>query len=290
MLQYITSGFQQGCIYALVALGIVIVYRASRVLNFAHGDISTFGTFVCYSFIVLGLPFPTALLFGVTASALTGMFFFLAVLHPAQKREVGVLGQVVLTLGFALLLQGIEAVIWGTDIKSMPFPLSEQKLYNFFGIRISQLGIGILALCFSLVFILYLFVQKMRLGLAMRAVSQNMDAAKMLGIPTRSILAMSWGIASALGASAGIFLAPSIFLDPYFMLEPFLKGFAAAVLGGLDSLPGAILAGIILGISESLFGGYISLKFKSAFAFIIIILVLILRPEGILGREIKERV
>jgi len=124
----------------------------------------------------------------------------------------------------------------------------------------------------------------------MRATSENLAAAQTMGIPTRSILALSWGLAAILGVIAGLFLAPALLLDPFFMLEPFLKGFAAAILGGLNSLPGAIVGGLILGVSESLAGGYISIAFKNTFAFLIIILVLLVRPEGLLGTEFKERV
>jgi branched-chain amino acid transport system permease protein len=124
----------------------------------------------------------------------------------------------------------------------------------------------------------------------MRAVSENLPAAQTMSIPTRKILAFSWGLAALLGVIAGLFLAPILLLDPFFMIEPFLKGFAAAILGGLNSLPGAIIGGLILGVAESLAGGFISIAFKNTLAFIIIILVLIFRPEGLLGKEFIERV
>jgi branched-chain amino acid transport system permease protein len=115
-------------------------------------------------------------------------------------------------------------------------------------------------------------------------------AAQTLGIPTRMVLSVSWGVASALGVVAGIFLAPALLLDPFFMLDPFLKGFAAAVLGGLNSLPGAVVGALILGVAESLTGAYLTIQFKNTLAFVIIIVVLLLRPEGLLGKEFKERV
>jgi branched-chain amino acid transport system permease protein len=133
-------------------------------------------------------------------------------------------------------------------------------------------------------------VQKTRLGIAMRATSENLAAAQTLGIPTRGILGLSWGLAASLGVLAGLFLTPALLLDPFFMMEPFIKGFAAAILGGLQSLPGAILGGLILGVAESLTGGYISVALKNTLAFLIIIVVLLVRPEGLLGKEFKERV
>ena len=128
------------------------------------------------------------------------------------------------------------------------------------------------------------------LGLAMRATSENVMAAQTLGIPTRLVLGVAWGVASTLGVVAGVFLAPALLLDPTFMLDPFLKGFAAAVLGGLNSLPGAVLGALILGVAESLTGAYLTIQFKNTLAFVVIIVVLLIRPEGLLGKEFKERV
>jgi len=133
-------------------------------------------------------------------------------------------------------------------------------------------------------------VQRTKVGLAMRAVSQDVVAAQALGIPARKIYAATWGLASALGGAAGILLAPVVYLDPYMMLDPFLKGFAGAVLGGIDSLPGAVLGGFLLGVAEAVFAGYVSFKFKTTLAFAIIILVLLVRPEGLLGRVYHRRV
>jgi branched-chain amino acid transport system permease protein len=189
-----------------------------------------------------------------------------------------------------LILQGLTAYFGGTDIQSFPFPLSDAKVYRIGGVVISQLSLGTLVLGLLVCLAFYLLVQKTRLGLAMRATSENLPAAQTMGIPTRRILAFSWGVAAILGVLAGLFLAPALLLDPFFMLEPFLKGFAAAILGGLNSLPGAIVGGLILGVAESLAGGYVSIAFKNTFAFLIIILVLLVRPEGLLGKEFKERI
>jgi branched-chain amino acid transport system permease protein len=195
-----------------------------------------------------------------------------------------------LTLGLGLIFQGLVAHIWGTEPHSFPFPLSDSKVWNIGGVVISELGLGALGVGLLGSLFLYLLVQKTRLGLAMRATSENLPAAQTLGIPTRRVLSLSWGLAALLGVLAGIFLAPALLLDPFFMLEPFLKGFAAAILGGLNSLPGAVAGSLLLGVAESLAGGYISVAFKNTLAFLIIIVVLIIRPEGLLGREFKERI
>ncbi|MBW1732063.1 MAG: branched-chain amino acid ABC transporter permease [Deltaproteobacteria bacterium] len=289
-LQYVISGLASGSIYALVALGLALIYRSNRILNFAHGDMATAGTF--FAFIMLGLQIPygpsfgLGLLFGFVIAVL----FYYCVLIPAQRREATQLGQIILTLGFGLILQGAISYFGGTEPQMFPFPLSEAETYQLGTLIFDQLSLGTLAVGIVASLLFYLLIQKTRIGLAMRATSENLPAAQTMGIPTRKILALSWGLAAFLGVLAGLFLAPALLLDPFFMLEPFLKGFAAAILGGLNSLPGAIVGGLILGVSESLAGAYISVAFKNTFAFLIIIVVLLVRPEGLLGEEFKERV
>jgi len=288
--QYLISGLSTGSIYALVALGLALIYRSTRILNFAHGDIATAGTFFAFMLIGFELPFAVTFLLALLFGAGLAMAFYFCVLIPAQRREANQLSQIILTMGLGLILQGLVAYFGGTEPQSFPFPLSDTTTYSFGAVIISQLSLGTIGIGLFVCLLLYLLVQKTRLGLAMRGTSENLPAAQTLGIPTRQILALSWGLAAMLGVLAGIFLAPSFLLDPFFMLEPFLKGFAAAILGGLNSLPGAIVGGIIIGVSESLAGGYISVAFKNTLAFLIIILVLLVRPEGLLGKEFKERV
>jgi len=290
-LQYFISGLSTGSIYALVALGLALIYRSTRILNFAHGDIATAGTFFAFTLLGLNFHFTLSFLLALLFGAGIAILFYFCVLIPAQRREATQLGEIILTLGFGLILEGLIAYFGGTEPHSFPFPLSDTTIYNLGGgVVISQLGIGTLGISLLASILFYLLVQKTRLGLAMRATSENLPGAQTLGIPTRKILALSWGLAAILGVLAGLFLAPALLLDPFFMLEPFLKGFAAAILGGLNSLPGAIVGGLILGVAESLAGGFISVAFKNTLAFIIIILVLLIRPEGLLGKEFKERI
>jgi len=289
-MQYVISGLSTGSIYAVVAMGLALIYRSSRILNFAHGDLATTGTFVAFTLLGLNLgpviSFPLAILSG----AVLAMLFYFVILVPAQRRNATPLGQIILTVGLGLILQGLVSYLWGTDTKTLAFPLSDTKLWRFGGAVMSELGLGTFLMGLLGSGLLYLLVQKTRIGLAMRATSENLPAAQTLGIPTRRVLSLSWGLAAGLGVMAGLFLAPALLLDPFFMLEPFLKGFAAAILGGLQSLPGAILGGVILGIAESLAGGYISIAFKNTLAFLIIIVILLVRHEGLLGEEFKERV
>jgi len=290
LLQYTFTGLSAGALYALVALGIVLIYRSTRVLNFAHGDVAMLSTFAAFALLSNGYGFPIALASSLVVGAALGIGFYFSVLARAQREGANLLGMVALTLGLALILQGVAVYIWGAEPVAMPFPISSTKTYQVGVVVVSQLALATLAAGIVGSVLLYLLVQKTRLGLAMRATSENVMAAQTLGIPTRLVLSVSWGAASALGVVAGIFLAPALLLDPFFMLDPFLKGFAAAVLGGLNSLPGAVVGALILGVAESLTGAYFTIQFKNTLAFVIIIVVLLVRPEGLLGKEFKERV
>jgi len=290
VLQYAFTGLSAGSLYALVALGIVLIYRSTRVLNFAHGNIATIATFVAFSLLSNKYSFPVALAASLLTGAAVGVVFYFVVLVKAQREGANLLSMVILTLGLALILEGVVVYVWGAEPVSLPFPISDTKTYKVGLVVVSQLSLATMAAGFGGSVLLYLLVQRTRLGLAMRATSENVMAAQTLGIPTRLVLSVSWGVASALGVVAGVFLAPALLLDPFFMLDPFLKGFAAAVLGGLNSLPGAVVGALILGVAESLTGAYLSIQFKNTLAFVVIIVVLLVRPEGLLGKEFKERV
>jgi branched-chain amino acid transport system permease protein len=290
LVQYVLTGLSAGSLYALVALGVVLIYRSTRVLNFAHGEIATLGTFVAFALVSQGYPFAVAFPAALGVGAAVAVLFYFGVLVPAQRRGANLLGQVILTLGLALIFQGLIVYLWGAEPDRFPFPLSDSRTWKLGPIFVSELSLGTLGAGLVGSLLLYLLVQKTRLGLAMRATSENLQAAQTLGIPTRRVLAFAWGVASVLAVVAGIFLAPALLLDPFFMVDPFLKGFAAAVLGGLNSLPGAVAGGLILGVAESLAGAYLTIQFKNTLAFLIIVVVLLVRPEGLLGHEFKERV
>ncbi len=290
ILQYTLTGLSGGSLYALVALGLVLIYRSARVLNFAHGDVATFGTFVAFAVVSRGLPLWVGLPAAVAVGAVVAMLFYFGALVPAQRKGATSLGQVILTLGLSLILQGLTVYGWGAEPDRFPFPLSDSKVWQVGPVFVSELSLGTLAAAAAASLLLYLLTQRTRLGLAMRATSENLAAAQTLGIPTRQVLAFAWGTAAALAVIAGVFLAPALLLDPFFMLDPLFKGLAAAVLGGLNSLPGAVLGGLILGVAESLAGGYLAMEFKSTLAFVLIVAVLLVRPEGLLGKEFQERV
>jgi branched-chain amino acid transport system permease protein len=289
-LQYLLTGLSAGSLYAMVALGLVLIYRSTRVLNFAHADMATVGTYIAFALITIGVPFWMAFSVALLAGAAVAMVFYFGALVPAQRKGANPLGQIILTLGLALILQGLTVYKWGAEPDRFPFPLSDTKVWKLGPVFVSELSLGTLAAAAAASLILYLITQKTRLGLAMQATSENLQAAQTLGIPTRGVLAFAWGVAAALAVVAGVFLAPVLLLDPFFMLDPMFKGLAAAVLGGLNSLPGAVVGALLLGVAESLAGAYLSLEFKSSLAFVLIVAVLLIRPEGLLGKEFQERV
>jgi branched-chain amino acid transport system permease protein len=290
VLPYLVAGLSAGSLYALVAIGLVLVHRSTRVLNFAHGELATLGTFVTFELASRGHPFAGALALGILAAAGASVAFFYAVLVPAQRRGANPLGLLILTLGFSQVLHAFVLWRWRAEPERFPFPISESAGFPVGPVVVSQLSLASLAVGLLGALLLFLVVQKTRFGLALRALSENVQAAQTLGIPSRPVLAATWALASALAVVAGVFLAAQVLLDPFFMLDPFLKGFAAATLGGLNSLPGALLGGLLLGAAEALTGATFGLQFKNTLAFVVIVLVLLVRPEGLLGREFKERV
>jgi branched-chain amino acid transport system permease protein len=225
----------------------------------------------------------------VAVSAAVAVAFYLVVLEPAQRRGVSAGGEVILTLGLALLLQGVSLEFWGAEPQRLPLPVSDSGSLALGPARVGHLALATLAVSLAAAALLFLVVERTRLGLAMRALADNTSAGRALGLPVRSILAFAWGLASALAAVAGIMLSGVLLLDPFFMLEPSLKGFAAAVLGGLASLPGAVVGGLLLGVAESLAGAYLGVALRSTFSFAVIVAVLLVRPEGLFGRPRRER-
>lgn len=287
--QLIISGLAVGAIYALMALAMGIVYKASEVPNFAQGDMAMISAYIAYVILVVqGAPFWVAFLVCVGFAMGLGVLFEFAFFRRAKNPNT--LNLIIITLGFQMVLYGLAGWTWGSDQRRISLPVSDSKTYDFFGVGISELNLATILTGIVLMILLWLFLTKTKWGVAMKAVQQNPVAAKINGISTNRIMMFSFGISSVIGAVAGLLVAPIATLDPTMMWDPLLKGFAAAVLGGMTSLPGAILGGFMLGIMENFFGFYISLEFKSVVAFLIIVLVLWFRPAGLLGHHYVKKV
>ncbi|MCB1154370.1 branched-chain amino acid ABC transporter permease [bacterium] len=288
-LQLTLDGIAVGSLYALIALALVLVYKTSEVINFAQGEMSMVATFVAYSMLVQqGLPFAIAAVGAIAFAAFLGAFFEFAILRRAE--EPTLLGLVIITLGFEMILYAAAGWIWGTDQKALPTPVSDMTTYELGPVVLSQVNLSIILVAIIVMVLLFVFFRYTRLGIAMMATSQNPTAAKIMGIKVKRIHALSWALASALGAVTGLLIVPLTFLDPAMMLNPLLKAFAAAVLGGLTSLPGAALGGWILGIVENFVGFYLSPEYKSTVAFLVIVVVLTIRPSGLLAKHRRKKV
>jgi branched-chain amino acid transport system permease protein len=195
-----------------------------------------------------------------------------------------------ITLWFEMVLYGLASWKWGAEQMDFPFPVSDFDIINIGPAVVSYLNIATVLITLFLMFVLFLFFKYTKVGIAMKATQQNATAARINGIRTNRILSLTWALSSVIGAVAGMMLAPIATLDPNLMLEPLLKGFASAVLGGMTTLVGAALGGYILGVLENLFGGYISLEFKSVVAFLVIVLVLCFKPSGLFARHYVRKV
>jgi branched-chain amino acid transport system permease protein len=288
--QQLAAGIREGAIYAALALAIVIIYRSTRVINFAQGEMATMTTFVALSLQNHGLSFWTAFPIVLAIAFAGGVAIERTVIRPVENAPV--LTIVIVTLGLALLLNGLTFVIWGGANRQFQGPFSTRTV-DVAGVPISRQDIGIVAVSFVLVALLGLFFRYTKLGLALRASAVNPDSSRLVGVRVGWMLALGWGIAAALGAVAGMMIAPVVFLDPNMMQTILLYAFAAAVLGGLESPIGAVVGGILLGVTITLLGryvGFIGSTLKLPVALLLILILLLVRPGGLFGRVAVRRV
>ena len=288
-LQLIASGVAQGCIYGLIALGFVLIYKATETVNFAQGDLMMVGGFLGLTgTLALGLPFWAAFV-----AALAVMFFFGMALERAVLRPL--LGQpaftvVMATIGVGFLARGLVTMIpeWGTDTHVLPVPYKDE-IVQVGGLVLSMEHLVVIAVTALLILGLYLLFKHTRIGIAMQATSQNQLAAFYMGIPVRRINMLIWGISAAVPACAGLLLAPITFVHANMGFIG-LKAFPAAVVGGFGSIPGALVGGLIIGIVETLAGFYLPEGFKDIAAYIVVLVMLAVKPNGLFGENLRKKV
>ena len=287
LLQVLFAGLTAGAIYALVALGFSIIYNSSQVINFAQGEFVMIGGMATVSFLHLGLPLPLAALAAVAATTLVALA--LDKLAVERARGASVVTLIIITIGASILLRGLASLVWDKNIHALP-AFSGDKPIALGGATLLPQSLWVLGVSLAVLAALWWFFNRTLYGKAMLATSHNRLAAQLAGISVRRVLLVSFGLSGALGALAGILVAPITFTawDVGVMLG--LKGFAAAILGGLGSGPGAVLGGLLLGLAEALAAGYVSSAYKDVIAFVIILAVLVLMPGGLLGRRAAERV
>lgn len=282
LVQFLLTGLTIGAIYALVALGFAIIYNASHVINFAQGEFVMIGGMATAAFVESGLPLPLAALLAVGGAMLVGLALEKLAVEPARGAPVVTL--IIITIGASILLRGLASIVWDKKIHSVPAFSGETPL-KFAGATLLPQTLWVLGATVVTVALLWWFFNRTLTGKAILAVSHNRLAAQLMGISVRRVLLVSFGLSAALGALAGVLIAPISFTswDVGVMLG--LKGFAAAILGGMGSGPGAIVGGLALGLIESLGAGYLSSAYKDVFAFIIILAALIFLPDGLAGRR-----
>ncbi len=288
--QLLINSLVAGSTYALIALAMSIIYKASEIPNFAQGEMAMFSTYI--TFVLLqsfGWTFLPALLTTFAFAFVLGFVLEFAFIRRAK--EPTLLGFIIITLGFQMILYGLAGWRWGSDQRMFSLPFSESEVvFQTSSAVLTQHNLASILMAVFVMIGIYLLLQHTKLGLAMKASQQNVRAARFNGIPTNRILGISFGISSIVGAIAGILVAPIATLDPTMMWDPLLKGFAAAVLGGMRSLPGVVIGGFLLGLIENLFGFYVSLEFKSVVAFTVIMLVLFIKPSGLFDRHYVRKV
>ncbi len=287
------NGLADGSIYALLALALVVVFRSTGQLNFAQGEIGTMGAFFVSTLTLAGLPVWLSIGCAMVLGFLVSAGVERVVVRPIEHRNPGAV--IVALIGVFLAVNQLVAMIWGVDARSLPsvFPDDADDFVTIFGapVRIARLGlIGVLVV---VLFLLWLLFNRTKIGLAMRAVANNQESSNLVGIRVGSILVVGWGLAGAIGVLAAAMLAPSAGLTGTLMLGPFLLASVAAVLGGLDSPVGAVVGGLIIGLTEAFIVGYVDfLGADMLFPVMLVILlvVLLLRPAGLFGSERVERV
>lgn len=286
--QLVVSGLALGCIYALLALALVIINKATDVVNFSQGEMAMLGTFAVLSALsATGLPLWTVLLAAFSLGALFGLLVERLAMRPLASAPP--INALIASIGLFLVFHHLAGWIWGYDPYRFP-SLFPPEPVTIAGARISQASLGMLAVSLTVMGLLYLFFEHTRIGIGMRAASMNRRAAQLMGVNVGRVSMIAWALAGGVSLVAGILIAPLTFLDFEMMVIVLLKAFAGAILGGFNSLPGAVVGCLAIGVIENLFGAYVSTAFKDAFAFSVIVLVLMFRPAGLFTRTAGKKV
>jgi len=289
--QQVVSGLASGGIYASLALAIVLIYRSTRVINFAQGEMGMFTTFIAWWLVTdVGWPYWGAFFATLAIAFVGGVLVERIVIRPVENAPV--LTVVIVTIGLLIALNGAAFWIWGGESRGFPSAFSTRPIH-IGGVAFSIQDFGVIGVSIVAVVVLYLFFRFTKLGLGLRAAALNRDASRLVGVRVGWMLGLGWGLAAVLGALSGMMVAPSVFLDPNMMRSVLLYALAAAVLGGLESPLGAVVGGLALGVALNLIGtyvGFVGNELKLPFALVVILGILLVRPAGLFGRAGVRRV
>jgi len=287
LLQFLISGLTVGSIYALVALGFSIIYNASDVVNFAQGEFVMIGAMSAIFLLHDGLPYPVAVFCAISITVLVGLALDKLAIEPAKNATV--VSTIIITIGASIFLRGAALLIWGKEIYALP-PFTGDTPITIGTATILPQNIWVMAGTAAAVFAVKYFFDRTLMGKAIMACSFNKKAAFLVGINVKQMLLVSYGLSAALGSAAGVLVTPITFMSYNSGVMLGLKGFCAAILGGMGNSSGAVAGGLLLGLIETVGAGFISSGYKDAIAFFVIMLVLFFRPSGILGKAESERV
>lgn len=288
IISLLVSGLALGCIYALLGLSLVLVNKATDAVNFAQGEIGMIGAFTGMSAMAAtGMPLPLAFIFGMVFGAVLGLVIERVVIRPLGAAPH--LNLLIVTVGLWFIFNSAAGLIWGYDPYRFPSLLPAEPI-DILGAKVPPSSLGIVVVTGVAMALLYFFFEHTKDGIAMRAASNNPRAARLMGIRVERVAAISWAVACGLSVTSAMLIAPVTFLDQQMMVPVILKAFAGAILGGFTSLPGAVVGCVILGLSETFVGAYLSSAFKDAFAFTLIIVVLMVKPAGLFGKATRKKV
>jgi branched-chain amino acid transport system permease protein len=285
--EQLVNGIVDGCTYAALGLSLVVILKITRIGNFAQGSQALVAVYIVWSLWRAGVPLALAILISTVLSFILGALIYLLIVRRVDTAGVSPYSPVILTLGLLSLLQYGAQAIWGSDALSFPAVFGTETVH-IFGVATTRQALGTIAVLIVLCVLLYFFIEKSRLGTALRAVAENRLAAAALGVPVLAILALGWGIAAALGAICGSMVAPTLILQPEMMTTVLIYAFSGAVLGGMTSLPGAVLGCVLLGMIDDFVAAYvpaIGSSYSLIVAFIVIVVVLLIRPQGLMGKR-----
>ena len=289
LIQQIVSGLATGSIVAALALALVLIHRATGVINFAQGEMAMFTTYIAWALMNRGLDYWPAFALTLAIAFVGGVAIERTVIRPVENKPV--LAIVIVTIGLLIAINGLAGWIWGADVKSFDSPFPNRTI-EVGDVVISTQDIGTFAVCIATVAALWAFFNLTTFGLAMRAVAINPTVSRLSGVRVGWMLAVGWGLAAVLGAIAGMMAAPTAALDPNMMLTILIYAFAAAVLGGIDSPVGAVVGGLLLGVILNLVGRYVDYlaELRLPSALLVLLAVLMIRPQGLFGQVVVRRV
>ncbi|MHB8376786.1 MAG: branched-chain amino acid ABC transporter permease [Dehalococcoidia bacterium] len=288
--QLLIAGLSTGAIYASLALALVLIYQSTEVVNFAQGEMAMFSTFIAWELVDKGMPFWAAFALTLAVAFFGGVTIERVLIRPVEKASV--LTIVIVTVGLLLIFNNLAGGIWGFQLKTFPSPFPS-GIWQISGVVISQQSVGVFGVALLVMALLAVFFRFTALGLAMRATAMNREPAELMGIHTTWMLALGWGLAAVVGATAGVLVAPIVFLDPNMMQGLLLFAFAGATLGGFESPGGAVLGGLLVGVAQAMIGNYVSFigtDLSLTVAMAIIVLVLVFKPTGLFGHAAARRV